>query len=37
MKTTDADTRTSLGNETTLSNTVPQQTLRMNNGGGKDI
>lgn len=37
MKTTDADIQTSLGKETPLSNTVPQQTLRMNSEGGKEI
>lgn len=37
MKTTDADTQTSLGKETTLSDTIPQQTLRMKSGGGKEI
>lgn len=37
MKTTDAHIQNSLGKETTLSNTVPQQTLIMNNGEGKEI
>lgn len=37
MKTTDADTQTSLGKETTLSNIVPQQTLITNNEEGKEI
>lgn len=37
MKTTDAHIQNSLGKETTLFNTVPQQTLIMNNGEGKEI
>lgn len=37
MKTADADTQTSLGKETTLFKTVPQQTLIMNNEEGKEI
>lgn len=37
MKTADAGTQTSLGKETTLFNTVPQQTLIMNNEEGKEI